>query len=196
MYLLFCEDVLIKGNISNNTSRFVMGYYSINVSVKDNIVNGITNEVVYVSDATADGSTSYVGLGYTKDYYISGNRVENCGRSVFNMSGLDGLEVHSNIIINSTTETVGTRSAIVASASSKNGRIYNNKVRGANQKYGVELTSGTQNIQTFNNDVVGTIKPMANNSVGGFEGTYMHSANGTRYRMTVSDAGAPVFTVG
>ena len=196
MYLYLCEDILIRGNISNITSRFVMGYYSINVTVKDNIVNGITNEVVYVSDATADGSTSYVGLGYTKDYYISGNRVGNCGRSVFNMSGLDGLEVHSNVIINSTTETVGTRSAIVASASSKNGRIYNNKVRGENQKYGVELTSGCQNIQTFNNDLVGLTKPMANNSVGGFEGMYMHSANGTRYKMTVSDAGVPVFTVG
>lgn len=196
MYLYFCEDVLVRGNISNITSRFVMGYYSINVSVKDNLVNGITNEVVYVSDATADGSTSHVGLGYTKDYYISGNRVENCGRSAFNMSGLDGLEVHSNIVINATSEIVGTRSAIVASASSRNGRIYNNKVRGANQRYGVELTSGTQNIQTFNNDAVGITGRQLNNSVGGFEGTYMHSANGTRYRMTVSDAGAPVFTAG
>ena len=101
-----------------------------------------------------------------------------CHSIRINMSGLDGLEVHSNIIINSTTETVGTRSAIVASASSRNGRIYNNKVRGANQKHGVELTSSTQNIQTFNNDVVGLTKPMANNSVGGFEGTYIHSANG------------------
>ncbi len=165
MYLYFCEDVLVRGNISNITSHFVMGYYSINVSVKDNLVSGITNEVVYVSDATADGSTSYVGLGYTKDYYISGNRVENCGRSAFNLSGLDGLEVHSNTVINSTTETVGTRSAIVASASSRNGRIYNNKVRGANQKYGVELTTGTQNIQTSNNDVVGLTKPMSNGSV-------------------------------
>ncbi|MCY8940241.1 right-handed parallel beta-helix repeat-containing protein [Peribacillus frigoritolerans] len=128
MYLSFCEDVLIRGNISNITSRFVMGYYSINVSVKDNLVNGITNEVVYVSDAIADGSTSYVGLGYTKDYYISGNRVENCGRSAFNMSGLDGVEVHSNVIVNASTETVGTRSAIVATASTRNG--HNNKVRG------------------------------------------------------------------
>ncbi|MGE7651220.1 BppU family phage baseplate upper protein [Peribacillus frigoritolerans] len=196
MYLSFCEDVLIRGNISNITSRFVMGYYSINVSIKDNLVSGITNEVVYVSDATADGSTSYVGLGYTKDYYISGNRVENCGRSAFNLSGLDGLEVHSNIVINATTETVGTRSVIVATASTRNGRIYNNKVRGANQKYGVDISAGCQNIQTFNNDLVGSIKPMQNNSVGGFEGTYMHSANGTRYKMTVSDAGAPVFIVG
>lgn len=196
MYLYFCEDVLIRGNISNTTSRFVMGYYSTNVTVKDNIANGITNEMVYVSDATADGSTSYVGLGYTKDYYISGNRVENCGRSVFNMSGLDGLEVHSNVIINSTIETVGTRSAIVASASSRNGRIYNNKVRGANQRYGVELTSSTQNIQTYNNNAVGITGRQLNNSVGGFEGTYMHSANGTRFRMTVTDAGAPVFTAG
>ncbi|WMX58055.1 hypothetical protein [Peribacillus sp. R9-11] len=72
MYLSFCEDVLIRGNISNTTSRFVMGYYSINVLVKDNLVNGITKEVVYVSDATADGSTSYVGLGYTKDYRLVG----------------------------------------------------------------------------------------------------------------------------
>ncbi|MBT2663944.1 hypothetical protein J7J00_00260 [Bacillus sp. ISL-4] len=97
-----------------------------------------------MSVATAGGSKSFVGLGYTKDYYIIGNIMENCGRSAFNMSGLDGLEVHSNVIINSTTETVGTRSAIVASASSKNGRIYNNKVRGVNQKYGVEVTSGCQ----------------------------------------------------
>ncbi|MGN7395936.1 hypothetical protein [Peribacillus frigoritolerans] len=84
--------------------------------------------MVYVSDATADGSTIYVGLGYTKDYYICGNRVENCGRSAFNMSGLDGVEVHSNVIVNASTETVGTRSAIVATASTRNG--HNNKVRG------------------------------------------------------------------
>lgn len=122
--------------------------------------------------------------------------MENCGRSVFNRSGLDGLEVHSNVIINSTTETVGTRSAISASASSRNGRIYNNKVRGANQKYGIDITTTCSNIQTFNNDLVGLTKGLNNASTTSFEGTYMYSANGTRYKMTVSDAGAPVFTAG
>lgn len=191
VYLSFCDNVLIQGNTSRAAYRFVMATYCNNVKIKDNNTYDLTTEIAYVND---DGT--YVGLGYTKDFYISGNRGEKNGRSGFLLTGVDGIDANSNILIDPTIETTNTRSGFSLTGGSKNGRIYNNKVQGANQKYGIDITSTCSDIQTFNNDLVGLTKPMSNASIGGFEGTYMHSANGTRYKLTVTDAGAPLFTAG
>lgn len=191
----FCDNVLIQGNTCRTAYRFIMSAYCNNVQIKDNLALDLTTEVIYVNDSDI---AEHLGKGYTKDYYISGNRAERGGRTGFLISGLDGVEIHGNVLTDITLENASgsTRSTMSISNSTKNGRVYNNRVRGAYQKYGIEVTASCSNVQTFNNDSVGLTRPVLNNSVGGFEGTYIHSANGTRYRMTVSDAGAPVLTVG
>jgi hypothetical protein len=191
----FCDNVLIQGNSCRTAYRFIMSAYCNNVQIKDNLAIDLTTEILFVYDGDI---AEHLGKGYTKDYYISGNRAERGGRTGFLISGLDGVEIHNNILTDIALDNASgsTRSSMSLSSSTRNGRVYNNKVRAAYQKYGIECTSGTQNIQTFNNDAVGLTRAILNNSVGGFEGTYMHSANGTRYKMTVSDAGASVFTVG
>lgn len=195
IFVSFCDNVLIQGNTCNTAYRFIMSAYCYNVRIKDNSVYDLTTEVVYVNDSDVADN---LGKGYTKDYYISENRAEKVGRSGILLSGVDGVEVHTNILTDITLENASgsTRSSINLSAFTKNGRVYNNRVRGAYQKYGIEVSGGCSNVQTFNNDSVGLTRALLNNSVGGFEGIYMHSANGTRYRMTVTDAGAPLFTAG
>ncbi|PAL05745.1 hypothetical protein B8W99_25880 [Peribacillus simplex] len=172
-----------------------MSAYCYNVQIKDNLTTDLTTEIVYVNDGDI---AEHLGKGYTKDYYISGNRAERGGRTGFLISGLDGVEIHTNILTDIALDNASgsTRSCMSLSSSTKNGRVYNNMIRGVYQKYGVEVTSSCSNIQTFNNDAVGLTRAILNNAVGGFEGTYMYSANGTRYKLTVTDAGAPLFTAG
>ncbi|MFP3509397.1 BppU family phage baseplate upper protein [Peribacillus sp. SIMBA_075] len=191
----FCDNVLIQGNTCRTAYRFIMSSYCNNVQIKDNLVNDITTEIVYVNDGDI---AENLGKGYTKDYYIVGNRAERGGRTGFLISGLDGVEIHSNILNDITLENASgsSRSSMSLSSSTRNGRVYNNRIRGSLQKYGIEITSSCSNIQTFNNDVVGVTRALLNNATGGFEGTFMYSANGTRYKITVSDAGALVFTAG
>lgn len=193
IFLQFVDDVVVRGNTVDKSYRFVWLAYGANTNIEGNDVKNFTTESVYVIEP----DVALQGLGHSRDVFIKGNKMKNGGRTAILVGcALDGFEINDNVIKDVTTETVSTRSAINISTSAKNGRAFNNKVRGTNNKYGIEVTASTSNVQTFNNDLVGTTKPLLNDSVGGFEGTYLYSKNGTRHKLTVSDAGALVITAG
>lgn len=196
IYLSFCDDVQVRGNIVDGAYRFVWVEYSTNVHIFGNDVDNVVNEGVYVVEPDA----TLQNLGYTSKIFISHNEFQNIGRTPLLVScAVDEFEVNFNYLKNVATEAgaVGTRSAITVANSAKNGRVMNNKIRGTTHKYGVEITSSCSNVQSFNNDSTGAaVKPQVNNSVGGFEGYYMHSPNGNRYKVTIGDTGTITATIG
>lgn len=192
-YLQFCDNVQIRGNIVDTGYRFLWSAYNTDITVFGNDVENIVTEFVYILEADA----ALQNKGYSKRAFVNNNSVQKVGRTAILIScAIDEFEVMFNDIKDATTETVGTRSAINASTNAKNGRIMHNKVRGINQKYGIEVTASCTNVHTHNNDAVGTIKPQINNSVGGFDGYYIYSPDGSRFKVTVTNAGALVCTAG
>lgn len=194
IYLSFCDDVQIRGNLVDGSYRFVYAEYCRDVHVFGNDTNNVTTEFMYVAEPDAP----LQNLGYTKDLFVNHNELRNTARTgIYFACAVDGFEMLYNYIKDVATETTNTRNAIYCSSGAKNGRIMGNKVRGTKHKYGVECTSGCSNIQTYNNDTTGALtKPQFNNSIGGFDGYYMHSPNGNRYKVTINDTGVVTATIG
>ena len=154
------------------------------------------NEFVLITEPDA----TYQNLGHTKNVKINDNIMISCGRAAILVQYTDGFRINDNLIDSVATETDNERSAINCSSNAKNGKIFNNTIRkaltGNQNKYGVEVTASCTNVQTFNNDAEGKTGRHINNSVGGFEGWYAHSPDGTRYKVAVANGGTFTVTAG
>lgn len=185
MSFQFVKNLLISGNVTRGCSRNISIYYANTVRINHNDCQNATYEFFYSSEPSG-----FTGLGYTKDFYITNNRIDTCGRAGINLNTVDGFEVSNNEVINPAIETDNTRSGIFVGVTSKNGRVMGNKVRkaaaGNQNKYGIEVSATCSNVQTFNNDVDGKTGRVLNSSTSGFDGLYVNNPTGTANRTIVS----------
>jgi hypothetical protein len=195
IWLSFVNNVIVKGNISRGSYRCLYLTYGSNVDITDNHIMDALYEGIWITEPDA----GYQNLGYTKTIRINNNRIENTGRTAVLFQYCDGFSISGNTIRNSSYETDGTRDAINLSSGAKNGQVFNNRIRygtGFKNNYGIQATASCTSIQTFNNDVEGKNGRLLNASVSGFEGYYIHSADGTRYKVTIANGGTISITAG
>jgi hypothetical protein len=197
MHLIFVNNVSIKDNLTKGCYRNINISYGSSVRISGNEGYDSTQEVIFISEP----DVAYQNIGYTKEIFIHHNKFERCGQAGINMNGTDGFEISHNTVRSSSTITDNSKSGIITGTGSKNGRIIHNKVRmatsGNQNKYGVEVTGTCLNIQVFNNDLEGKTAKQSLPAVASiFDGYYVTSPNGTRYKATVSDVGATVYTAG
>jgi hypothetical protein len=215
------EDVVISNNTISNTpgnSSNVMSLYFIrNLKVLNNEINygarafnlKYNNGQIYdkntIRSMTWEGFYNVEDIAIFNGLYMSAkcdvtdNTFINLGRVGINMQYMDTFKIARNYLENVCNETDNTRSAINCGSTAKNGFITDNKIRkgtGFQNKYGIEITGTASDVQLSNNDSEGKTARVSVLGTNNFDGVYVQSPNGTRYKMTVSDAGAAVFTTG
>jgi len=202
IYIKWVDKVKFTDNIVDGSYRGFNVQYSSNVDIDQNQINDCKYEGIWVYEDAAEGGGVYQNLGYTSKINIRHNKVEGTGRTAIMVQYTDDFDLIDNKIYSPATELDNNWDGINCSSSAKNGRILDNKIRmatsGNQNKYGIEVTGSCSNIQVFNNDAEGkTGRQFLPSSVPSvWAGYYIHSANGTRYKVTVSDAGAQVITAG
>jgi polygalacturonase len=193
IYIHWADSVRFANNIVNGCYRGFNILYSSNVSIEHNHIEDCLYEGIWVQEDSTEASGAFLDLGYTSNINVRFNKVDKTGRNAIIVQHTDDFEIVGNKISNAATETDNLRDGINCSSNAKNGRVYHNKVRmaatGNQNKYGVDVTSSCSNVQTFNNDADGKTAKQVNASVGGFEGSYFHSADGTRYKVSVANGG-------
>lgn len=192
----WANNVTISGNIMRNQYRGVLLSYVSNCTVHDNTFIDMTTEAVY----TEEPDTDYRYNGLTANLNVHDNSIQRTGRTGIFIQSLDGFTVESNVIESPATETDNTRSGILAANMAKNGRVAGNKVKkaasGNQNQYGISVTNTCSDVQVTDNNAEGKTARESILGTTNFEGIYIHSPNGTRFKMTVSDSGTPVFTAG
>jgi hypothetical protein len=197
IFLSFVNNLIVQNNIAKTCHRFLSTQYTSNVEVSGNNGGDVLNEMIFTDEPDVD----YRSLGYSKNHIIHDNTIKQTGRVGVFLQYIEEFKVTNNHLDTVAIETDNTRNGIMISTSCKNGIVSGNRVikatTGNQNKYGIEVTPSCTNVQVFNNNVEGkTARENISTANGNFEGTYIHSPNGTRYKMTVSDVGSAVFTAG
>jgi polygalacturonase len=212
IYLKFANDIKVFHNITMNYYRnLYLGYVS-NCDISHNVSNNLTREDVYVDETETFWSkegeeivdagnddrpdSQLTRSGYTHNVYITKNKVYKCGRTGYYMQFTKNFKIADNIVERASLEADNSRNGIKVGIDSEDGEVSSNYVRyyieGNKNKYGILVTADCKNIRLFNNDVQGKTGRISLDQTGSnFDGFYIHSPNGDRFKFTVDDTGQP-----
>jgi polygalacturonase len=120
------NDLLISNNVfKQGCLECIYLAYGQNVTITDNIAYDVTSEFVY----TNEPDTTYQGKSFSNKISVNNNKIINCGRTGIFIQYINGFNVHENYIESPATETDNIRNGITVASTSKNGRVFNNKIR-------------------------------------------------------------------
>lgn len=179
-------NINVSGNYAENCRRLLFMHNSVQADIHDNKdVNSIFNLV------NADSSTKV---------NVHNNQSLNAGNSGIIISSTSLFSVHDNYVENASSTADVSANGIHVNGTSNTGRIYNNTVVADLSKnsiaYGLRILNTCSNVTTFNNDLQGKNGKYDNQQTTKGDTMYMHSPNGTRYKVTISDAGSLSATQG
>lgn len=194
--LRWTNNVTIAGNIFRNTYRGVWLSYVSHANIADNLFEDTKTEAVYSEEPDA----AYRNAGHTAFIQIVHNQIRRCGRNGIFVQSMDNFRVSDNTIDSPAQEADNTRHGINVANSARNGTVSGNRItkaaKGNQNQYGINVTSTCSNVQLTNNAAEGKTAPVFVQGATNFDGVYIHAPNGTRYKMTIGNDGAPAFTVG
>ncbi|GIP32119.1 right-handed parallel beta-helix repeat-containing protein [Paenibacillus sp. J2TS4] len=194
--LRWTHNVTVANNLFRNQYRGMLLSYVSEVSISGNRFLDMKTEAVYTEEPDAD----YQDKGHTSGIYVGYNQIRRCGRTGIFIQSMDGFRVEGNTISSPATETDNTRSGILVANKAKNGKVAGNTVSkapsGNQNQYGINVTGTTSNVQVADNCAEGKTAAVLVQGSSNFDGIYVHAPNGTRYKMTIGNNGAPVFTQG
>jgi hypothetical protein len=188
------NNALILNNQFRNVYRGIYLAYGTGVAITGNHMSDIKVEGIFIEEP----DTEYAGVGHTANIRITDNTLKQCGRSAINLRALKHFQVNDNLIEAAGIESDNSRQGIAVSSAASEGRIAGNAVIpaavGNKNQYGIQVTSTCINVQVADNRLEGKSGRVSIEGSTNFEGIYMHSPNGNRYRVTVSNSGTPVYT--
>jgi hypothetical protein len=195
--LRFVHNAHISNNTFKNVQNGVVVWYGSSVNINSNSFNDTVRNAITVTEP----DTQYRFKGYTKGVNIKDNVINRCGRIGIHVAFTEEFSVENNKIIEPGTETDDTYNGITCGASAANGIVAHNRVimaaSGNQNRNGIEVTGTCSNVRVFDNDAEGkTRRTSVTTANGCFEGFFLASPNGTRYKVTVTDAGAISVTAG
>jgi parallel beta-helix repeat protein len=170
LYML--NHVKVKGNRIKNAYGGTYSGFVANLEWDHNTITDVVVEGIYTNENTP----AWNGLGLSNNLFFRNNIIKRAGRTGIFVQYSDNFEVIGNSIDTVGTSTDTDRNGIYITQSSKNGRIFNNKVKknttgvGNVNLFGISVTTTCQSIQTFNNNVEGKSGAIFNGSTGGFDG--------------------------
>lgn len=199
MYFKNVSNLTVCNNSFNNVGRGINITYVDNCIIENNNADNMALEFIYISESdngtvNLPGTSTTLASGLTNKITISNNFISNTLYTGIFINYCTNFICKHNTLVNPATLTDNTRSGITVASYCNGGIVAENKVKKATtgnvNKYGLDITSTTSNIQEFNNNLEGKtgrlfIAQVNNN----FSGSLISSPNGTRYRMSVSDAG-------
>ncbi|WP_053073824.1 right-handed parallel beta-helix repeat-containing protein [Bacillus sp. LL01] len=191
--LRWIDGLFVANNRIKGLNRGFENWYLSNVKINNNLISDCQLEGIYFTEP----ETSFRNLNHTKDIEITNNTIRDTRRSGVFLEWANGFKVNENQLENTGSETDNTRVAINIASSSQNGVLRGNKNRsGSNRNsHGIGVTGTCVNIQVHDNDLEGATGRINLASVPTiFEGYYTYAPNGTRYRVTINNSGAPVYT--
>ncbi|GIP37800.1 hypothetical protein J31TS4_10800 [Paenibacillus sp. J31TS4] len=194
--LRWVHNVRIAGNLFRDQYRGVWLSYVTQGTIAGNQFQNIKTEAIYSEEPDAD----YRNRGLSGDLLVNGNLIQRCGRTGIYIQSMARFLVTDNSIDSPAGETDNTRSGILVANGAKNGRVAGNRVTkaasGNQNQYGISVTATCSNVQVADNDAEGKTAGVLVQGDTNVCGIYLHSPNGTRFRLTVGNDGAPVFTQG
>ncbi len=194
--LKWVNNVQVTNNQFRGVYRGVYVAYGTNVIISNNHMSNIRVEGIFIEEPDA----AYSGYEHTGNIIVNDNIFKQCGRSAINLRALQHFEVTKNLIEAACTETDNSRSSISLSTGAINGMVSGNSVMmaksGNKNQYGIQVSGTCSQVQVSNNRLEGKSGRIKIEGATNFEGLYMYSPNGKRYRVTVSDSGMPVYTEG
>lgn len=194
IFMKWVDGVEITSNQFRDVYRGIYMAYASNSTISHNLMQQVTTEGVFVEEP----DTAYGGNGHTANLNVSSNTIRRSGRTAINIRAARGFHITQNLIEAPAFETDNTRHGIQTSSGASYGKISSNIVipasSGNKNQYGIHVTSTCSYVQTSDNQAQGKSKAVVVEGGTNFDGLYMHSANGTRYQVTVNNAGNLVFT--
>ena len=195
--LHWVDGAKIIGNNFENVDRAIRFFYVSNTHVSKNNMKNLVFEGIYMEEP----DVGYRSLGHTSTIDISHNTIRNTGRTGIFIQYVQHFVCSYNQIFDPAIEQHNTRDGILIGSDARYGVVAHNKVvkaaSGNQNRYGIQVTSTCDEVRVFDNDVDGatgrSLVPTTNEC---FEGFFVSSPNGTRYKVTVTDAGAISVTAG
>lgn len=221
----WASSIIVENNTGRYGGRFINLSYCKNFTAGYNyftnlLYDGINLSEVDVSfnvpvegepgyDPTITPATVaswYKNKGYSSNVIINGVKLKDIQRTGISLYGCWGFKIINPILESMAIATDMDRDAIRIDANSKDGEIINPTViknpsyvsgTGGANRHAVYVTSSCSNIRVQPGELDGK-STMKVNLLGTnvWNGNYYYSPNGTRYKMTISDSGTPVFTIG
>lgn len=186
LYVKWINNLVFKGNVVKNSYRAMTVIYCKNAKITENVIEDTAMDALYMNE---DDGEQYTNKGHTANVDITNNTIVNVGRTGLYVQYAKRFSVIGNTVINSGTEAENTLNAITVTASAAHGLLEGNYVEGSKHRYGIEVTAACSNVRITNNDVNGLVQRTHIAGAANFDGQFLHSGNGTRYKLTVSDDG-------
>ncbi|MFK7693261.1 right-handed parallel beta-helix repeat-containing protein [Paenibacillus sp. HJGM_3] len=188
--LRWVHHVTITGNTFRNQYRGIWLSYVTKATISQNVFQDMIVEAIYSEEPDAD----YKNRGLTADIQVLHNQIDRCGRTGIYIQSMESFQVIGNIIHSPATETHNTRSGILVANSAKKGKVASNRITkaltGNQNQYGVSVTGTCSDVQVADNIAEGVTAAVSVQGSTNFDGIYLHSPNGTRYKMTIGNDGA------
>ena len=186
------KNLVFRGNRINSCYRGIQTWYCSDVYILDNLFTNIAREAIITDEDDND-----LPSGLTTNHRIVNNIVKGAGYSGMLLRYIKGVMVLHNYLEDTANAEDSTRSAIAFSTLIDEGIVAHNRVRmgdGFQNNYGISMSVSTSNLQLFNNDLEGKSGRISYSGTNNFDGFYIHSPNGTRYKVTVDNLGNLVVT--
>lgn len=193
--LTLCKNVTIKGALLNKVYRGILLNNCSEYTLDDNEIIDSQLEGIFATDL----ADSFQNTGHSANATVINNRLKNIKYNGILLNYTKGGRVTGNTIENAGNITDNTRHGINIAASSDGINVEFNKIKkgtGLQNQYGIAISSAATNIRVGANEAEGKTAPINIAGATNWAGHYTYSTNGTRYKVTLSDAGAPVYTVG
>ncbi|AXN39866.1 right-handed parallel beta-helix repeat-containing protein [Peribacillus butanolivorans] len=193
--LTWCKNFSIRGA---NLFKGFRGIYMNNCSdytIEGNTVEDVQFEGIFATEPV----DAYQNLGHSANGHIRSNALKNIKYNGILMNYVKGGSITGNQVVDAANFEDNVRSGINVAAFSDGIEIERNKVRkgtGNQNIYGIVVSSNVTNTRVGTNDVEGKTAAVNVTGATNWIGQYVYTTNGTRYKQTVSDAGAVVLTLG
>lgn len=192
--LRWIDGLSVSHNSFHNTFRGIQTQYVSNAFIGHNDFSKIQGEAVHQTESV---NLEFRQQGFSNNISVCNNNLRDIGRTGILIEYVSNFNVSENYLFDVANLEDNLRAAITCGQSS-NGKIFNNKIvmgGGNKNRFGIWVTATVNDVQLFNNDVEGKTASVNNLSTTTFDGIFIHSPNGSKYRMTVSDSGEPTFTL-
>lgn len=187
--LRWVHHVSITGNLFRNQYRGIWISYVTKASISHNVFQDINTEAIF----SEEPDTDYKNRGLTADIQVLHNQIDRCGRTGIYIQSMEKFQIIGNIIHSPATETNNTRSGILVANSAKNGKVAGNHITkaltGNQNQYGISVTSTCSNVQVVDNMAEGMTAAVSVQGSTNFDGIYLHSPNGMKYKMSIGNDG-------
>jgi parallel beta-helix repeat protein len=194
-YISVLNNQILGGSNTQAGATGILIQASRYPTIKGNIIESMTGTGIYANPLTINSIVINVDKAI-----IEGNQIKGNQRHGIYMEATSYTIISNNRVDGNALEAANTYNGITLTSGSVNNALNGNVVTGTNHKYGIGLLdSGTISNVIGDNILIGNAQNLglastnnflngnARNSANEFT---LQSANGTRYKVTVSDVGA------